>query len=104
MHTTVADLSKRLSYEEFLEWIAYDSIEPFGDARADFRNAILCKTLVSLWSSTKSEYADFIPKFYIDPEQQAKRLKAEFELIKFRQRERERGSKHNRKSKPTTNS
>lgn len=37
----------RIDSREFSEWQAYYSIDPFGDQRADLRNAILCSTVLA---------------------------------------------------------
>ncbi len=37
---TVAELGERMSSLEFSEWMAYYQIEPFGEERADFRQAM----------------------------------------------------------------
>jgi hypothetical protein len=38
---TVGELAKRMDYEEFMTWIAYSLMEPFGDSRADWRAALM---------------------------------------------------------------
>ena len=37
---TVAELGERMSSAEFTEWMAYDRIDPFGEERADLRQAM----------------------------------------------------------------
>lgn len=37
---TVAELLERMSSREFSEWMAYAGIEPFGEERADLRQAM----------------------------------------------------------------
>lgn len=37
---TVAELGQRMSSAEFSEWMAFYSIEPFGEERADIRQAM----------------------------------------------------------------
>ena|SRR5690606_23677190 len=37
---TVAELLDRMSSREFSEWMAFYEIEPFGDERADLRQAM----------------------------------------------------------------
>ncbi len=62
---TVAELGDRMSSREFSEWIAYYRIEPFGEERADFRqalttsavhNGIQAQAKTPQWTS----YADFM--------------------------------------------
>jgi hypothetical protein len=50
---TVAELETTMSAAEYREWIAFYSIDPWGDQRADMRMARLAKTL--LLPHTKSE-------------------------------------------------
>jgi hypothetical protein len=38
-----------MSSREFAEWAAYYQVEPFGEARADLRAAIVAKTMADLW-------------------------------------------------------
>lgn len=37
---TVEELNETMTVDEFLTWAAYMTIEPFGDDRADWRNAM----------------------------------------------------------------
>ena len=37
---TVAELGERMSSAELSEWMAYDLIDPFGEERADLRQAL----------------------------------------------------------------
>lgn len=37
---TVGELGQRMSSHEFTEWMAYYEIEPFGEERADLRQAM----------------------------------------------------------------
>jgi len=57
---------ERTTSKELSEWQAYYSIEPFGEERADLRNAMLC-TLVANAMRGKNSKAmtikDFMPDF-----------------------------------------
>ena len=56
----------RMSSLEFAEWIAFYSLEPFGDARADLRSAIVAKTIADVHidkESNRPKLQDFIPRF-----------------------------------------
>lgn len=44
---TVAQLQAGMSSREFTEWMAFDSIEPFGEPRADLRMGILAACSVN---------------------------------------------------------
>ena len=39
---------EQISYEQFLEWRAYDELDPFGEERQDIRIADIVTTLVNL--------------------------------------------------------
>lgn len=49
------------------EWMAYFEIEPFGEERADIRNALACMTIASSMGAKKSggkfELKDFMLEF-----------------------------------------
>jgi len=56
----------------FLEWSAYDAVEPFGEERADLRCAIIAQVVASsIPTKNKKRFKvkDFMPSF----EKQAKR-------------------------------
>jgi len=38
-------LKRYLTSKDLAEWAAYDTIEPFGEERADFRTGIICSQL-----------------------------------------------------------
>lgn len=44
---TVGQLLASMSAREFTEWMAFDSLEPFGDQRADLRAGIVAATVVN---------------------------------------------------------
>lgn len=50
------------------EWMAFAQLEPFGEARADLRNAINCMATANAFGMKKRgggdfTFDDFIPKF-----------------------------------------
>lgn len=56
----------RLTSEQFAEWMAYYSLEPFGEERADFRAGIIASEIVNMaGKASKRTVApkDFMPKF-----------------------------------------
>lgn len=55
---------------QFAEWLAYYSVEPFGEERADLRNAILCRLVANALrgKGRRAEVEDFMPKFGRDEE------------------------------------
>jgi hypothetical protein len=48
------EMMERMSREEFLGWIAYSEIEPFGDEREDLRAGILWSLLGMVNSDKRS--------------------------------------------------
>lgn len=63
---TVAELLDRMSSREFSEWMAFYSIEPFGEERADLRQALTTSAVANMhqaqtkkpkWTTPK----DFMP-------------------------------------------
>lgn len=53
------------------EWIEYYEVEPFGDRKADIRNAINCLAVMSAAGAKKTggrrfEIADFMPEINSD--------------------------------------
>lgn len=69
---------------ELVEWMAYFSIEPWGQVQADFRAGVIAATMANVMGSTKGrsvQPGDFFP-LYDDPkepqtpEQQMQMLKA----------------------------
>lgn len=51
---TVAELLDRMSSAEFSEWMAYYTIEPFGEERADLRQALTTSAVANtLQAQTK---------------------------------------------------
>ena len=76
-------MKQRIPPHEFAAWVAYDSIEPFGEWRADLRMGIQTAAIVNALCGAKSKSADFMPDF-AKPEpkrQTAEQMKA---LLKAR--------------------
>lgn len=78
---TVRDLLARIDSEELSEWMAYYQIEPFGEQRADLRNAINSCVMANAWRGKNSrtfKLSDFIPDFLRKPkaQQTEKEMKA----------------------------
>ena len=60
---------------EFTEWIAYNNIDPFGELRADLRQAQICALTANINRDRKKHkkpfgLADFMP--YLDKEEKPK--------------------------------
>lgn len=62
------ELLDRIGRDEFLEWMDYYQIEPWGEWRADLRTGIVASTVANVFrgkgKSTKPQ--DFMPKFGSD--------------------------------------
>jgi len=61
---TVAELLNRISSHELTEWMAFYSIEPFGDQRDDLRTGIITSTIANVNRSSKQKPftpVDFMP-------------------------------------------
>lgn len=71
-----------------LEWAEYYQLDPFGEERADLRNAILCLFIADVIGTKKRgggkfKIEDFMPKFNepekpFDPEAFKKLMKARY--------------------------
>lgn len=66
---TIAELQARMSYSEFVDWMAFAQGEPLGEARADLRNAQQMALLANVnrdSSKHPTPYAakDFIPDWW----------------------------------------
>ena len=60
---TVDELGHRMSSAEFTEWLAYYSVSPFGDERADLRMAILADTMARVNGAKGTSVKQFMPSF-----------------------------------------
>lgn len=66
---TVAELQDRMPYREFLEWVAFYQIEPWGDVRGDMQTALLAGLTANIHRDRKKQSkaftpADFMPDFW----------------------------------------
>lgn len=81
---TVSELEHRMPAGELVEWMAYFTIEPWGQVQEDFRAGVIASTLVNVMADTKgrpSKPSDFFRLYGEDkkeqtPEQQMEMLKA----------------------------
>lgn len=61
---TVRELERRMPSAELTEWMAFYTIDPFGDQRADMRSAIISSTLANCHRDKDRkafQYTDFMP-------------------------------------------
>lgn len=68
---TVRELLARIDSAELTEWFAYDTLEPFGEVRADYRAGIIAAQITNHSFSPPREAAqpsDFCPRFDREPE------------------------------------
>lgn len=64
---TVRELESELSAKEFMEWLEYDRLEPFGTVRDNWHAAVIAS--MSLAPHTKDGKAPSLSQFfYVDPE------------------------------------
>ena len=71
-----------MSSYEFSEWLALYAMEPFGDSRADFRSALICKVLADIATpqgKKRPKIADFMPDFEGKPKQTYEEMMAQAE-------------------------
>ncbi|WP_323841572.1 MULTISPECIES: phage tail assembly protein T [unclassified Moraxella] len=76
---TVSELERGLSYDELIEWQAYDRIDPFGGFRQDLQTAYL---LYAKAGGTNCTVADFLP---VDPNPMIDEMREEYEQFKKEQ-------------------
>jgi hypothetical protein len=54
-----------MSYEDLLEWQAYDRIEPIGAARDDWHAASICATMWNIAAAQAGMKKHFAPKDFL---------------------------------------
>jgi hypothetical protein len=62
----VSKLQRIIDARHFAELIAYESINPQGEWRADLRNAILCRTVVQVNTDTSKSGVPNLKAFMPD--------------------------------------
>ena len=66
---TVAELSATLSEHELAEWMAYYSLEPWGEDRADLRAGVIASAVYNAQGAKKRGGGQFAPAdFLLFPE------------------------------------
>jgi hypothetical protein len=60
-----------LSYDEYISWMAYYSVEPFPEERADLRNATLIAAISAMLGG-KPKAKDFLFDYWKTEQQQQK--------------------------------
>ena len=78
---SVRQAQLEITSTEFAEWIAYSTLEPFGEERADLRSAIVA-CLIANTNRGKNQRpykeTDFMPKFGRKKQQTWQEMKARF--------------------------
>jgi hypothetical protein len=62
---TLAEIDA-LSIDEFVQWMCFYSIEPFGEKRGDIQSAIIAQTMANIHRASDAKpytVKDFIPEF-----------------------------------------
>lgn len=62
-----------MPYTEFLEWIAYSRIEPFGDERGDWQAALIATITAEVHRDKKKRRKPYQPKDFLLEFQEPKR-------------------------------
>jgi hypothetical protein len=61
---TVAELLDRTDARELAEWMAFDAVEPVGDARTDYQAAMQALVVARAAGSTRSRLRHFLPDWW----------------------------------------
>lgn len=61
----MSELSAQMPAAELAEWMAYASLEPFGEERADLRSAIVCATVANASVSAADRRRPFLPEDFL---------------------------------------
>jgi hypothetical protein len=78
-YVNVSGMLRSISSEQFLEWMQYDTIEPFGEWRDDWRSAEIVTMIANVNRDSKKKRepyrtTDFLVKF---GEQEVEKKKAQ---------------------------
>lgn len=66
MGRPIAQLKAEMSHREFVSWLAFYEVEPWGEERADLRAGIVASTVANCHVSRKGKGfkpSDFMPDF-----------------------------------------
>jgi hypothetical protein len=58
-------LKATMPYSEFIEWIAYSRIEPFGEERADWRSALVASVYAEVNRGRTKRKKPYTPKDFL---------------------------------------
>jgi hypothetical protein len=84
---TVGQLLREIDSHELSEWMAYAEIEPFGEPRADLRNAMSMALYANSVRGPKNKKvykpADFMPTFDAEPPDDEIRWKSNLAFVEM---------------------
>lgn len=69
-----------MPYSEFVEWIAYSRIEPWGDERADWRAALVASVIAEVNRNRTKRKKPYAPKDFLLNFEGPKRQSAQTQL------------------------
>jgi hypothetical protein len=67
-YRSVEEMLQTLSHAEYVDWLAYYSIEPFPEEREDLRHARLIAGIAEMVGGKKQNIKDFMFDFWGDPQ------------------------------------
>lgn len=77
---------RRMQWDQFIDWMAFASIEPFDEGRADLRSASICAMLANINRNPKKRPQPFVPNdfllIYDEEDLKQKRPKQSLEQMK----------------------
>ena len=81
-------MGERMSSREFGEWMAFYSIEPFGEERSDLRAGVIASTIANANRDPKTRSkpftpSEFMPSFEVEDEDDLEPLPPEELAAKF---------------------
>jgi hypothetical protein len=64
MGRTVRELLDGMDMPEFMRWVAYHELDPFGEERGDLRAALVASVVANVHSTGRTfKPSDFMPRF-----------------------------------------
>lgn len=70
---------------EFVEWMAYEQLEPFGDRRGDFQAGMICAATYNQHRTKPADRVfnptDFIPQWDPSPERPPQTIDEQLEMM-----------------------
>lgn len=100
---TVAEAKRRCTMREFVQWQAYYRLEPFGEERADLRNAIVACVIANAHRGKGRSFRvrDFMPTFDRRPQQTPQEMETVFRAFAARHNASLKDERHGNHHRPT---